>query len=111
MYHLHDGNLTEYKCAGLTDDFSGEAYNRYTSCKIRLEQGDTLYLFSDGYSDQFGGAKHKKYSSARFKSYLTSIHQLPMAEQSERLYEEIEHWRGENNEDQTDDILVIGVKI
>ncbi len=111
LYHLHDGNLTEYKCAGLTDDFSGEAYNRYTSCKIRLEQGDTLYLFSDGYSDQFGGAKHKKYSSARFKSYLTSIHQLPMAEQSEKLYEEIEHWRGENNEDQTDDILVIGVKI
>jgi serine phosphatase RsbU (regulator of sigma subunit) len=76
-----------------------------------MNAGDTIYLCSDGYADQFGGKNHKRYQSSRFKCFLQSIREYSMAEQSDRLYEEIEQWRDENNEDQTDDILVIGIRI
>jgi serine phosphatase RsbU (regulator of sigma subunit) len=69
------------------------------------------YLCSDGYVDQFGGRNHKKYQSGRFKILLQSIREYSMPEQSDLLYEEIEQWRDENHEDQTDDILVIGIRI
>ena len=72
---------------------------------------DTIYLFTDGFADQFGGEYHKKYQSKQFKDFLLSIQKNSMPEQSDRLYEEIEHWREENDEDQTDDILVIGVRV
>jgi serine phosphatase RsbU (regulator of sigma subunit) len=83
----------------------------FTSEIIHLLRGDTIYLCSDGYSDQFGGPLHKKYQRSRFKSLLLSIQSLTMPEQSDMLYEEIEKWREENDEDQTDDILVIGIRI
>jgi hypothetical protein len=68
-------------------------------------------LFSDGLADQFGGGDHKKYQRSRFKSFLMSIQNLSMPEQRDSLYEEFEKWRGEKDEDQTDDILVIGIRI
>ena len=83
----------------------------FSSEKIQLNIGDTIYLCSDGYIDQFGGKYHKKYKSNRFKSFLLSIREYSMSEQSDKLYEEIESWREENNEGQTDDILVIGIRI
>jgi serine phosphatase RsbU (regulator of sigma subunit) len=76
-----------------------------------LDISDTLYLGSDGFSDQFGGKFHKKYQSARLKKFLISIQGCSMPEQSDRLYEELEKWREENNEEQTDDILIIGIRI
>jgi AraC family chitin signaling transcriptional activator len=68
-------------------------------------------MCSDGYSDQFGGKSHKKYLSSRLKNLLKGIQKYSMPEQGDRLYEEIEEWREENHEDQTDDILVIGIRI
>jgi len=76
-----------------------------------LSDSDTLYLFSDGYPDQLGGKKHKRYQTGRLKSFLKNIQVCSMPEQSDRLYEEIERWREEDNEDQTDDILVLGIRI
>ena len=70
-----------------------------------------MYLCSDGFSDQFGGNHHKKYQTVRLKNFLQNLQDCSMPEQSDRLYEEIEKWREENNEDQTDDILVIGIRI
>jgi serine phosphatase RsbU (regulator of sigma subunit) len=78
---------------------------------IQMKTGDTIYLFSDGYTDQFGGRYHKKFQSSRLKNLLLNIQGYSMPEQSDRLFEEIEKWREENNEDQTDDILVIGIRI
>jgi len=68
-----------------------------------------LYLFTDGYADQFGGAKGKKYSKGKFKQLLISIQDLPMNEQREALYNAHKQWR--NTQEQVDDICVIGVKI
>ncbi len=63
------------------------------------------------YSDQFGGKHHKKYHRARLKHFIKSIQEYTMSEQNDMLYEELEKWKEENNEDQTDDILIIGIRI
>lgn len=77
--------------------------------KFLIEKGDTIYLFSDGIVDQFGGVKDKKLTSKKLKAFLLSISNLNMKEQHEKLIEFYNNWKGENNE-QTDDILMIGIK-
>jgi serine phosphatase RsbU (regulator of sigma subunit) len=111
LYRITNGELIEYKARNLREECGEGGKCQFTSEKIQLSVGDTLYLFSDGYVDQFGGKLRKKYQSNRFKSFLTSIQEYSMPEQSDRLNEEIESWRDEYNEDQTDDILVIGIRI
>jgi len=81
----------------------------FTNHSIKLKSGDHIYIFSDGYSDQFGGPKGKKFLYKRFQELLLSIHAKPMKEQKEILDKTIMDWKG--NYEQLDDILVIGVKI
>ena len=76
---------------------------------MKLMKDDILYLFSDGYPDQKGGAKNKKFYYAPFRELLLKVHQLPMEEQSKQLDKTITQWKGNN--EQIDDILVFGVKI
>ena len=111
LYHLTRNGLIEYKPQNSTEDCSEHGKFSFVSERIRIKNGDTIYLFSDGYADQFGGSSHKKYQSGRFKDLLLAIRNLPMPEQSDRLFEEFEKWRDENDEDQTDDILVMGIRI
>lgn len=77
--------------------------------EIALEDGDLLYMFTDGYADQFGGEKGKKMMSKRFKALLLDIHLLELSEQKSRLDEYFEEWR--RNEEQIDDVCVIGFKV
>jgi len=109
--HVCDRKITEIKSEYYKDDNNLKSEYRFTSKKIQMKIGDTLYLSSDGYADQFGGNNHKRYQRRRLMEYLLSIHDYPMAEQSDRLNEEIEKWREEQNEDQTDDISIIGIRI
>jgi serine phosphatase RsbU (regulator of sigma subunit) len=111
LYLVSGGEITEYRTRDLSDNRGDDGEYLFTSERIQLKHGDTIYLCSDGYADQFGGKHHKKYQTARFKNFLLNIQGYSMPEQSDRLFEEIERWREENNEDQTDDILVIGIKI
>lgn len=82
--------------------------NRFTNHEIPLQKGDTVYIFSDGYSDQFGGAAGKKFKAAALKQLLINSQHLSMAEQRELLDSTIEKWRGAH--EQVDDILVIGTR-
>ena len=109
IYRISGGDLTEYRATNLVDGCN--AGNTFTFEKIQTMKGDMIYLCTDGFPDQFGGKLHKKYQRPRLKSFLLSIHQFPMPEQKDMLYEEFENWREENDEDQTDDILLIGIKI
>jgi serine phosphatase RsbU (regulator of sigma subunit) len=111
LYHIVKGELIEYRAKNFPEDCIESGECLFTSEKIQLNTGDTIYLCSDGYTDQFGGKHHKKYQSSRLKCLLQSIREYSMPEQSDRLYEELERWREENNEDQTDDILVIGIRV
>ena len=81
----------------------------FTNHEYQLNTGDVLYLFSDGYADQFGGPKGKKYKYTRFREFILSICQLPLEQQRELLNSEIENWKGDLS--QLDDILVIGTRI
>jgi serine phosphatase RsbU (regulator of sigma subunit) len=76
---------------------------------IAIDQPTTVYLFSDGYRDQFGGKDNAKFMGKRFHELLLKIHKLPMEEQSEVLNKTIEDWKGVRT--QTDDILVMGIKL
>jgi len=111
FYRIIRGQLIEYKANSAPAGCNEEGECPFSTTKITLKRGDTIYLFSDGYTDQFGGAGHKKYQTSKFKSFLTSINKKPMAEQGDLLFAEIERWREEKGEDQTDDILVIGITI
>ena len=76
---------------------------------IDLKQGDHIYLFSDGYADQFGGPKGKKFMYKQFKELLISINDKPLNQQKEILDSTFESWKGEL--EQIDDVCVIGIKI
>ncbi len=81
----------------------------YTNHTIKLQKGDVIYVFSDGYADQFGGVKGKKFMYKNFRKLLLEIHQQPMEEQEKILHKEMKNWQGEV--EQVDDILVIGLKV
>ena len=76
---------------------------------VDLEADDVLYMFSDGYADQFGGPEGKKFKYRRFRHLLMSIHKLPMEDQYRKLEEHINEWMGGTNE-QIDDLMVIGIR-
>lgn len=76
---------------------------------LQLEKDDTIYLFSDGYADQFGGTNAKKMMTKRFKDVLLQISSMNMMQQKDYLANYFEEWRGAN--EQVDDILVIGIRL
>lgn len=81
----------------------------YTTHTIQLNGQSCFYIFTDGYADQFGGPKEKKYSTGKFKELLLKHHALPMKQQQEQIRNEHLEWKGRH--EQVDDILVIGFKL
>ncbi len=81
----------------------------FTKYDIPIETGDSLYMFSDGYADQFGGPKGKKFKNKKFKQLLVDIQDENMITQKEILNKTITEWRGEL--EQIDDIVVLGFKV
>ncbi|MCE9539731.1 MAG: SpoIIE family protein phosphatase, partial [Bacteroidetes bacterium] len=81
----------------------------FTNHKIKLEKGDAIYLFTDGYADQFGGEKGKKFKYSKLKEILIEIYGKTMKEQKNILENHFEKWKG--NLEQVDDILVIGIRV
>ncbi len=81
----------------------------FTNHKIQLQKGDTIYIFSDGFRDQFGETESKKFTTKRFKHLLLSIQDKLMNEQKEILDRTFMEWKG--NLEQVDDILVMGIRI
>jgi len=88
--------------------YEGKEEQPFTNHDIELQKGDTIYIFSDGYQDQFGGPKGKKFSRSQFRELLCSVQDKNMSEQHDILNKAIEKWKG--NEEQVDDILVIGMR-
>lgn len=88
------GGFTEYE-----QQFSSHSYSP--------KKGDTIYLFTDGFADQFGGEENKKFNLKQFRELLLSISHLPMPTQQRRLEETFDDWKGDY--EQIDDVLVIGI--
>jgi len=111
LYLIRDNKLIETRAdrfsIGLKHQLNES--NEYTNHFISIKKGDMIYMFSDGYPDQFGGPSGKKFMYRRFRHLLLTIHKLPLQEQKDSLEKSIEDWKGEEY-DQVDDILVIGIR-
>lgn len=81
----------------------------FSKKEIEYKPGNTIYLSSDGFQDQFGGQKNKKFMKKNFRNLLQEIGELSIVGQKDHIEETFIHWRGSNP--QTDDILVIGIKL
>jgi len=111
LYLIRDNKLIETRAdrfsVGLKHELNKQ--NEYTNHSVSIKKDDMIYLFSDGYPDQFGGPNGKKFMYRRFRHLLLTIHKLPLQEQKDFLEKSIEDWRGEDY-NQIDDILVIGIR-
>ena len=81
----------------------------FTLNKFEIQEGDRLYMNTDGFTDQFGGPDNKRYKKRRFKKFLLSIQELSMFQQKQKLIDELDLWMGAN--EQIDDILIVGVAL
>ncbi|HIN38703.1 MAG TPA: serine/threonine protein phosphatase, partial [Flavobacteriales bacterium] len=102
------GEIQELKPDRQPVGFHTGAQKPFTHHELKLEKGDTVYIFSDGYPDQFGGKKDKKFMMKNFKKLLLSIQDKNMNEQKTILEETMAEWKGDT--EQVDDILVMGVR-
>ena len=107
---VSDGEYTQIKGDKFPiGAFFKEKSGSFTNHKIEVKRGDVVYVFSDGYPDQFGGPDNFKFMTKRFREMLIKIHQMPMSEQYDVLESTLKDWVG--NLEQVDDITVIGIKI
>lgn len=81
----------------------------FTHHEIPVQQGDQIYSYSDGYIDQFGGKRNKKFGTKQFKMFILSIAELPLDKQKAKLSSTFDEWRGEN--ERLDDVIVMGVRV
>jgi ligand-binding sensor domain-containing protein/serine phosphatase RsbU (regulator of sigma subunit) len=112
LYLVRDNSITEIKgdrfSVGLLN-YEEANNNKFKSYVIPLYEGDIIYIFTDGFADQFGGPEGKKYKYRRFRHLLLALHQLPMEQQIEFLRRSVNDWKG--NLDQVDDILIMGIRV
>ena len=107
LYLIRNGELIETKADKQSigrSAFKTDA--EFRNHRIEIKQGDTVYLFTDGYVDQFGGDHRKKFKYKNLKETILKIQEETMSEQRVIMDQTIERWRGD--QDQLDDILVIG---
>lgn len=107
LYLVRGGELIHYRADKMPVAIHYKM-TPFTLHKIDLQKGDAFYIFSDGYSDQFGGPKQKKFMSMQLKETLVALAGKPMLQQGERLNEIFEEWRGDSS--QVDDVTLIGVR-
>jgi len=107
LYIIRDREIIEIKGdKTMVGPYMGFDRNKFTNHEIQLEPDDKIYMFSDGYADQFGGPEGKKFKYRRFKHLLLSISDHPLNTQKEILENSLNDWKG--NLEQIDDILVMG---
>ena len=113
LLHIRGRDVTKIKPAKRSIGGSQKIEKKqFETSKIEVKKGDIIYAFSDGYADQFGGPRGRKFMMKNMQEELTNIHHLPMNEQRDYLDETIEIWMNNYIAEttQVDDILVVGIK-
>lgn len=108
LYIVREGKLIELQA---TKNPIGKHTREipFTTQEIDLKNGDLIYTFSDGYKSQFGGVENRTFKAKNFKETILKVSKFPIEEQQSKLEQIFEDWRGDN--EQTDDVLVIGIRI
>lgn len=109
LYIVRDGEIIEYKPTKVALGGISDEPKQFEAHQIMFKKGDMVYLFSDGYQDQFGGPENKKYKLKYFKELLVRIAPLDGDSQHKIIQREFEEWKGDF--EQTDDILVCGFRL
>ena len=115
LYLIRDSEVKEIKADSMPVGIGFEAGKSFTNHIIKIRKGDAIYLFSDGYPDQFGGPTGEKFKYTQFKKLLLNIQDKIMLDQKDILEHTIEDWMNNtdkygNSYEQVDDILVMGIK-
>ena len=109
LYLIRDSELTEYKADRMPIGIHIVEESKFSDNTVKLNKGDCIYIFSDGYQDQIGGEQDKKFLSKSLKALLTEVHSQPMENQKQVLHDVIKQWM--QGYQQVDDILVLGVRV
>ncbi len=109
LMRVRDGQVTEFKPDKMTIGVAPLREQPFANQVLDIQPGDSFYLFSDGYSDQFGGPYDKKFKHKRLRNLLADISARPMESQRSMLMDEFNQWRGVTQ--QVDDVLVFGFKL
>jgi serine phosphatase RsbU (regulator of sigma subunit) len=108
LWLIRNKEIIEYKADKQPIGIYGEKLNPFTNHTIDLQSGDSVYIFTDGYADQFGGPEGKKFKYSKLKELLLSVQQEPMNKQKDIISKQFRKWKG--NLEQVDDVLLIGIK-
>ncbi|MBL7897703.1 MAG: SpoIIE family protein phosphatase, partial [Crocinitomicaceae bacterium] len=106
---VRNNSLIEFKKGPDSIGYSSKENKQFDTVYFDLREGDNFYLFSDGYTDQFGGENVKKFNRERFRNLLLSMNDMSLDKQKKELIFSYNNWKGK--QDQIDDVCVIGVKI
>ena len=106
---IREGQLVEFKKGSYSIGYCLNCEKEFETVHFNLHKGDFFYLFSDGYTDQFGGENVKKFNRQRLRNLLLSINGMPMDKQKKELELSFSNWKG--NQEQIDDVCLIGVSI
>jgi len=109
LWIIRTGELLEFKADKMPVGRHDKQDTLFTRHTEKLQKGDLIYIFTDGFADQFGGEKGKKFKYSALKELLLSIAEKPMEEQKSILTKTFENWRG--NLEQVDDVCVVGVRV
>ena len=109
LYIIKNNKLEVIKGDRMPVSIHKNAHKSFENHEIDINENDIIYIFSDGYYDQIGGPKTRKFMSRNFRDLLLEIHKKPMTVQKEILNKTFEEWRGDNI--QLDDILIIGIRL
>ncbi len=109
LYVVRNKKIIEYKANKFPIGNKQQERTQFTNNEIELQAGDMCYVFTDGYADQFGGDKGKKFMMKRFQELLLQICDKDVNEQEKILNDNIENWKG--GHEQVDDVLVIGIRV
>lgn len=109
LYYIRNKTILEVKGDRMPIGISGIEEYSFTNHFLKMERNDLIYMFSDGFVDQFGGSTGKKYKYRRFQELLFKHHSRPMKVQKDFLLDAFLDWK--DKYDQVDDILVLGLKI
>jgi tetratricopeptide (TPR) repeat protein len=109
LYLVRNGKLIEYKANRMSISIQSRLDQSFNNNFIKVKRGDTLYLATDGYSDQISSSTHKKMTRGRFKNYLQQIGDMDLDDQKAELNKYFEEWRG--SYEQVDDVLIVAIRV